>query len=131
MEAAEQVELLRTQCEAIMGVLNRAPRLSPVTVAGSEEGSRVDSLGRDLPLLSAVWAELFAIETVVGDASGRFEHEEPIHPETRRLLDEVGDGVVALWKQLQRWSTDFALTEEPDQRVVELLTRIVERQAKG
>lgn len=133
-EAAEQVARLRAQREAMMRLVDEAPRLSAATDVESEGETGARTLARDLIVLGqaelrALCAELIAVETVVGDAAERFSSEEPIHPAARRLLDEVADGMGSLRRRFQEWSRDYKLPEEPDVQVVEALTQIVARQA--
>ena len=98
---ADQLRLLLPDTAARQGkrsragieeLLDRAPRLFPVIGEQDEQGDGVDALGRNLVRLvarelKATWSELLAVEEVVSKAADEFDGEEPILPETRRLLE--------------------------------------------
>ena len=126
--AARQGKRSRAGIEELLG---QAPHLVPVTGEQHEAVDGVDALGRNLVRLVArevkeAWAELLAVERIVRKAADQFDGEEPIHPETRRLLEDATAAVKGLREALSPWFQDMALPEEPDEQVVRALTAVIE-----
>lgn len=129
--AAQQVQQLRAQREEILKLLEEAPQIFPLPGVKGERDSKVDVLGRQLVRtvageVTAAWAELLALERVVKDASDRFDGEEAIHPEVRRVLDEIGSTATELQERLQPWIEGFVLPGEPDEQLLRALASIIE-----
>ncbi len=131
-QAAEEVQRLRAQREALHELLAQAPCPSPLDAMAEDGRSNIDILGRNLVRLVAgeltgAWSELLAIEQIVKDASERFEGEEPLHPDARQLLEETKAAAAGLRESLSPWFGDLLLPDEPDERVVEALSGIIKQ----
>ncbi len=80
--------------------------------------------------LTALWAELLALDAVVREVADQFDGEEPLHPGCRALLDETKLAVASLAGNLPQTFGELLLPTEPAARVREALATIIEREAR-
>ncbi|MDP9236376.1 MAG: hypothetical protein M3P30_03090 [Chloroflexota bacterium] len=77
--------------------------------------------------LSSHWRELRAIEMVVDEVAEEFGAEDPLRPDTRRVLDDAKATCVKLCHDIQPYADGFELAEPTDEDV-ELVRGLVASQ---
>ena len=80
--------------------------------------------------LTELWAELLALDEVVGEVAEQFDGEEPLHPGCRVLLDETKQSVSNLAGKMPTSFGELLLPTEPSIRVREALAAIIEQEAR-
>ena len=127
LQARAETVTLRSSLAAVVGLLRSPgsalddPRLEGISEALTETVAAE---------LTALWAELLALDEVVRDVGEQFGGEEPLHSGGRALLDETKQAVAALAGNLSPSFGELLLPTKPAARVREALATIIEREAR-
>ena len=132
-EAVVEVERLRAERQQLLALLDRAPQWPPAEVRAARSDASapgVATLAAGMPVaistqVSQAWREILAIEQVLAEVGERFAGEEPLHPDSRRLLVEVKAAVLKLVEDLAP-EAEVVLPEQPDGEAVRRLRSVIE-----
>jgi hypothetical protein len=80
--------------------------------------------------LASLWQDLLALEATLSESTASFDGEEPVHPFTRGLIDEVRQDALVVHARLVECGLDLVLPEEPEPAVLTTLRAVVERMGR-
>ena len=144
-QQAKEVERLRKERQRAHEALKQAPS-DPVFHSLRQKSGRFEkalgetsSSGDEIAAALATtlqegtqhhWRELRAIELVLEEMATEFDGEDLLDPRLRGILDNIREGLEGLHEDVERYVGRFDLPE-PDEEMVDLMRRIVERGAEG